>query len=140
MQKGVAAVEFALILPLLLVLLFGIVEFSLMLYNKAVITNASRDAARSATAFRTPKLTAAEIDKIVVDSTTHLISFSANTPNVTFNPALDPVNPPLPGTPISITVEYDYSFLVFGGLLSLLSGGSIANPITLSATTVMNHE
>lgn len=46
-QKGVALVEFGLILPLLILLLFGIVEFGLLLFNKQVITNASREGARA---------------------------------------------------------------------------------------------
>ena len=45
-NKGASAVEFALVLPILIVLLFGIVEFGLLMYNKAVITNASREGAR----------------------------------------------------------------------------------------------
>ena len=46
-QNGVALVEFGLILPLLILLLFGITEFSLLLYNKQVITNAAREGARA---------------------------------------------------------------------------------------------
>ncbi|WP_246024787.1 TadE family protein [Paraburkholderia dinghuensis] len=44
-------VEFALVLPLLLLVLFGIMETGFLLYDKAVITNASRAAARQAVAF-----------------------------------------------------------------------------------------
>jgi len=47
-QKGVAAVELAVILPFLLVLLAGIIEFSLMLYNMQVLTNGAREGARVA--------------------------------------------------------------------------------------------
>ena len=46
-QKGVAAVEFAIVLPLLVLLLVGIIEASICFYNKQVITNASREAARA---------------------------------------------------------------------------------------------
>jgi Flp pilus assembly protein TadG len=44
----VVTVEFALIMPLLLVLVFGIVEFGVMLNRDMVIGNASRDGARAA--------------------------------------------------------------------------------------------
>ena len=40
-QKGGAAVEFVMIVPLLLLLIFGIIEFGLIMYNKHIITNAS---------------------------------------------------------------------------------------------------
>jgi Flp pilus assembly protein TadG len=46
-QKGVALIEFAIVLPLLLLLVFGAIEFGLLLYNKQVITNASREGARA---------------------------------------------------------------------------------------------
>src|SRR5512136_1338180 len=52
-RKGASMVEFALILPLLMVILFGIIEFGAVLYNQAVITNASRDASRYAARFYT---------------------------------------------------------------------------------------
>jgi Flp pilus assembly protein TadG len=45
-QRGAAVVEFAFVLPLLLVILFGIIEFSFLLYDKAMLTNASREGAR----------------------------------------------------------------------------------------------
>ena len=46
-QEGAAAVEFALIAPLLILLTFGIIEFGLFLFNKHIITNASREIARA---------------------------------------------------------------------------------------------
>ena len=51
-QKGAAIVEFAIILPLLLLLIFGMIEFSLLMYNKAMITNASREGARRGIVYR----------------------------------------------------------------------------------------
>ena len=42
-DSGVAAVEFALILPLLMWVLFGIVNYGILLYDQAVITNAARE-------------------------------------------------------------------------------------------------
>ncbi len=52
-NSGTAAVEFAIIAPLLFVLVFGIIEFGAMLYNQSVITNASREAARFSATFYT---------------------------------------------------------------------------------------
>ena len=46
-QKGSVLVEFALILPIFLALIFGIVTFSLALYNKTVLTMATREGARA---------------------------------------------------------------------------------------------
>ena len=46
-QKGAALLEFAIVLPLVSILLCGMVEFGLLYYNKQVITNASREGARA---------------------------------------------------------------------------------------------
>lgn len=45
-ESGVAAVEFALILLPLLLIIFGIINFGVLLSNQAVITNAAREGAR----------------------------------------------------------------------------------------------
>lgn len=47
-QRGAAAVEFALILPILLMLVFGIIDFGLYINAAAVVGNAAREGARSA--------------------------------------------------------------------------------------------
>ena len=64
-QDGAAATEFAIILPLLLILLFGIIEFSLYLFDRQVITNAVREAARAGIVVQIPRLSDAEITSIV---------------------------------------------------------------------------
>jgi Flp pilus assembly protein TadG len=45
-QKGVAAVEFAILLPMLLLIVFGITEFGRALYSYNTLVKATRDAAR----------------------------------------------------------------------------------------------
>lgn len=45
-SRGSAAIEFALIVPIFLLLLFGIVNYGVLLYDQAVITNAAREGAR----------------------------------------------------------------------------------------------
>jgi Flp pilus assembly protein TadG len=45
-ERGAAAVEFALVLPILLVILLGILDFGLYYYNDLQLTHAARDAAR----------------------------------------------------------------------------------------------
>ena len=47
-EKGASAVEFALILPLLIMLVFGIVEFGIAFNNYVTITHAAREGARIA--------------------------------------------------------------------------------------------
>ena len=47
-EGGAAAVEFALLLPLLVLLLFGMIEFGLAFNTRIQATNAAREAARQA--------------------------------------------------------------------------------------------
>lgn len=132
-ESGAAVVEFALLLPLLLTMLFGIVEFSLILYDQAVITNASREAARAGIVLIKPKKTSAQIQTVATNyCQTYLISFaSGTTPNVTVTQS----NPANFSTPLSVTVSYTYTGLALGAILNL-----VGRPLTLSAISVMNNE
>ena len=47
-EKGASAVEFALILPILIILVFGIVEFGIAFNNYIALTHAAREGARIA--------------------------------------------------------------------------------------------
>lgn len=46
-DRGAAAVEFALVLPLLLLLLFGIIDFGRAYHSKVTLTHAAREGARA---------------------------------------------------------------------------------------------
>jgi Flp pilus assembly protein TadG len=132
-QRGTSAVEFALILPLFILLLCGIIELSIALYDKAVLVNASREGARAGIVLRNPKLTNAQIQSIVLAYTQNtLITLgSDSTPTVTVvqsNPAVFP-------NPISVTVTYTFSGFGFGPMLSAFNV-----PIVLTSTTTMINE
>ena len=47
-ERGVALVEFALVVPILVVLLFGIWEFGRLFESQLIVTNAAREGARYA--------------------------------------------------------------------------------------------
>ena len=140
-QEGASAVEFALILPLLLILVFGIIEFSILFYDKAMITNASREGARVGIVYQYqdggpnhPDDT--EIAAAIVQYVqNHLISFGAGSVVSTTITR----NGDSSGDPLRVTVNYQYNFLVFDSLLSLV-GGSLSNGISLAAETVMRME
>jgi len=74
-------VEFAIILPLLALLVFGIVELTFALYDKAMITNASREGARVGIVYRIPAVTDSEISSVVNNYLgSHLITFGNKRP------------------------------------------------------------
>jgi Flp pilus assembly protein TadG len=132
-NRGGAALEFVLMFPFLMTVLFGIVDTSLILCDKAVITNASRVAARAGVVVRVPVLTSAQISTIAVNYAQGLLVTGgvASTPAVTVSEPSGTAS----GNPLSVTVSYTYQGIVVGSALSSLTG-----PVTLSATTVMYYE
>jgi Flp pilus assembly protein TadG len=125
-QKGVALVEFAIALPLLLLLLFGFIEFGVLLHNKQVITNASREGARAAIN-PIPLLTQQQVIDIVTDyCDQNLISFGTSSIPTVTPPAANRVFP----QEVTITVTWNYGFLV----PSIIGLGST---ITLNGETKM---
>jgi Flp pilus assembly protein TadG len=58
-QKGQAAVEFALVLPMFIILVFSIMEFSRLWETVSVLTSAAREGARAAAVTAPPDVTAA---------------------------------------------------------------------------------
>jgi Flp pilus assembly protein TadG len=78
-QRGATAVEFAIICPLLFLLLFAMVEFGLYLFNRQVITNACREGARAGIVAQPIRVTNEEIEQIVRNySEQHLVTFGNN--------------------------------------------------------------
>lgn len=53
-ERGQAMVEFALVLPLLLILLCGIIDFGWLYYNQITLNNAAREGARYAVIYYDP--------------------------------------------------------------------------------------
>lgn len=51
-QRGTETVEFAIAAFLIFLILFGIIEFSLLLFDKATVANASREGARAGILYR----------------------------------------------------------------------------------------
>jgi Flp pilus assembly protein TadG len=136
-KNGTAIVEFAIVLPLLFLLLMGIIEFSFVLYDKAVLTNASREGARAGIVFRSPRVTDADIKGTVKNyCKTFLITFGSDTledANIAISPAS---RDGLPfGTDLTVTVNYRYDFLVLPSFMTTAMG-----PINLVAQTVMKLE
>ena len=125
-QRGASAVEFALLLPLLLLLVDGVMEFSMVMYDKVVITHAAREAVRAGVVLRTPKLSNEEISLVAQNYIgKNLISFGASaTPTIVINQTVDPVFM----SPIEVTISYTYKSMLISSFLS-----AIHLPINLSS-------
>ena len=137
-DEGAAAVEFAIVLPLLLVLLFGIIEFGVLLFDKAMITNASREGARRAILFQDPRPTLGDVQSVVnAYCANHLITFAAtpSPPTIATNPAMSTLTAASAGTNLTVTVTYPFRFLLIPAFVT-----SITCNVTLSGVTTMRVE
>ncbi len=143
-EQGTAVVEFAVVLPILLVIVFGIIEFSFILYNQAMITNASREGARASIIVQTPRKSTGEINTVVNNYlNNYLVTFGSGAPPapaiiVKINDVVaDPSIAGLVSAQDYVTVEvrYNYDFLIIPNFIT-----SIAGTKTLFASATMRSE
>jgi Flp pilus assembly protein TadG len=143
-HKGTSLIEFVLILPVLIVILFGIIEFAIVLFDKAMINNASREGARAGIVFNAngtgaySPFTEANIQTIVNNYLAgHLINFSSDSATTTVVPSQCPDFGASGIRQIVVTVTYDYTFFLLPNFVAGLVG---MNPLHLSAESVMRCE
>lgn len=141
-ERGASLVEFTLILPLLLLLVFGIIEFGLLMYNKAMLTNASREGARAGIVYNydnvndtIDRLSQTEILQIVNDyCQNYLVTFDSS-PNLTVSTTPGTTETVPSGDYITVDVSYRYDFLLVPAFVTGLGGG-----LNLLASTTMRAE
>lgn len=131
-EKGIATVEFALILPVLATLSFGIVDFGMLMTNQASLVNASRDGARAGILLTDPPMTETDITAVVKDALTNSGWKSADVDAVVVT-----VTGAGGSTGMDLTVKVDsnYTFFIISKLIP-----SLTDTLPISASTTMKHE
>lgn len=114
-EEGAAALEFALITPVLLLLVMGIIEFGFAFQAQLALTHAAREGARLATVGR-------------YDAATVVSRAYPLTPTIVTIPA--DVSTATSGDPVTVTLSYDYDWQVL----------PIPGTITIHGTAVMRRE
>lgn len=127
--SGASAVEFALVLPLLLLLILGMVEFGTLFYRQAIISWSSREAARTGIVQATPKPTSGQV-QAVASSVLSKAGLGASTMAVTVTGAGGAF-----GTDLTVLVESPYRFQFLPGLVP-----GMPSSVTLRGRTVMKNE
>jgi hypothetical protein len=123
-QGGQALVELALLLPILVVFLFGIIEFGRVFNAYLVVNHASREGVRAGVVGASD----AEITQRVNDSTRIL-----NQQNLTITISPDSFRRDR-GAPL--IVQVDYQVPIFAPVI----GSVLQNPFPVSSRTVMRME
>jgi Flp pilus assembly protein TadG len=115
-DRGAAAVEFALLFPVFLVMVCGIMDFGMLIYSQTVVNNAAREAVRAAS------LGATSIDANKVATSAAGALFGApmtNTPVWTCTPDSESCTNFTEGgltaapatSTVTVTLTYDYAWI-----------------------------
>lgn len=129
-ERGVAAAEFALLLPALLLILLGIIEFGMIMYGREVVTNAAREGARAGIVQGPPKRTEGEIVTIAEN---YLANTGINSSNVNFT-----VTGEGSVSPNNLTVQATYQYNFLFPYIPMMVG--IPSPLNIQTQVVMRHE
>jgi|GEM_PF-884149 Flp pilus assembly protein TadG len=160
-MQGFAIVEVAIVTPVLLVMVFAIIECGLMLYDKAILTSASFQLVQVGVAQTTGDSFLSTIPTVTSSSTDgQLVTAAVQsgfqslfvTPPATFNlVSLGPVGPNNPslvtplgftqdtnGNLLTVTLSFSYQSMVLIPLIKLIAPSiPLPNPVAISSSTTM---
>lgn len=93
-ERGAAAVEFAILLPVLILLIIGLIEFGLLYHDYLAVTHAAREGARMAAVNRFGQFDA--VGSSGLNGATATMSYPSGSAS---------------GNPVMVTVAYDHALL-----------------------------
>ena len=128
--RGQALAEFALVLPLVLLFIAGIIEFGRAWNIKQIVTDAAREGAR----YTVVKDTDVDSNDVKAKIMERLALGSIETANITIEPSADWRQT---GLPMTVTVATQFQMGLIGALLSW--AGAPAQ-ITISTQATMRNE
>jgi Flp pilus assembly protein TadG len=132
--RGSEVVEFALVSPVVLLVLGGILDFGFLFNNYTVVTNAAREGARMAAIPGSAEADVKErVNKYIQAAGLTLSGVSTT---------VEPVAVVVGGRNINavkVKVSYPYNYMILGPLVQMVGGGSFA-AITLKTAATMRTE
>ncbi len=129
-DRGAAAVEFALCLPLLLLIVFGIIDFGRALNAQITLTQAAREGVRLAALGYSNAAVQTRADAAAPGLSGLSVTIAANCP-----PGAGPT------ANAEVNVSYSFSFITpVGAIAGMFGGSGFGSPIMLTAQGVMPCE
>jgi Flp pilus assembly protein TadG len=108
-EQGQTMTEFALVLPILVLFLFGIIQFGIAFNNYVTITDAARAGARKAAVSRQSSNPVSDCQNAVLAATDNLNMTQPGAGiTCTFDPSMQQ------GTTVQVQVQYPYTIDLFG--------------------------
>ena len=146
-ERGQSLVEFALIVPIFIILVFGIIDFGMGLRAYITVTQATREGARYA-AVGNPAGTFTAGGSGQCNGTTNTsavgkVCSTLNGMNLTNVQDVDVTYPSgnTPGNPVRVHAEYEYHYITpVKAVVNFFSAGAMDETITVSSTTDMRLE
>ena len=136
-QRGAQLIEFALVLPILLFVLAGILDMGFLFKDYQVVTNAAREGARLAAL---PGFSASQVTTRVNN---YLAAGGVQGAATTAVDNVSIVTDTATGRSINavrVTVEIPHSYLILGPIAQLVCGASAPGALTLRAVATMRVE
>jgi Flp pilus assembly protein TadG len=132
-QAGTSVVEATIVLPLMLMLVFGIAEFGISFTRWNSLTNAVREGARTGVVFRAPCNSGTVTTEVKAAVSSYAASSGIDPATITTT-----VTGPCDGTGTDLTVvaSVPYTYMA----LSAFAATGLAPSTNLSARTVMRNE
>jgi Flp pilus assembly protein TadG len=130
-ERGAELIEFALTLPLLLLLVLGIIEFGFLFQEYEVVTNATREGARIAALMPSAGYSTDDVKTRVTDYLTASgLKLAQATPAPTVVPAQLPIGATGKCIPaVTVTVNYQHPIPFLAGVYTYFGGSTAAIPL-----------
>lgn len=125
-QRGTALIEFALVLPMLLIMTVAAVDFGRAFFVKNVVAQAAREGVRL-------RAVSSSADSALVRDRVLQV---ANAANVTVSNLS--ITGPDPSRQVTVTVTAEFNW-IFPGVFNLF-GANFTNPMSLTGEAVMRNE
>lgn len=133
-EAGQDLVEYALVLPLFFMLIVGAIEFSLLFFQYAMVTNAAREGARAGVVMESTGCSKSCLEANVREAArANIVGMDLD--KLTIDPELDD---PVPGKIPQVRVEVRYETSLMTKLLIEQVGGN--GDIILVSTATMQRE
>ena len=126
-NRGQSVVEFALVLPVILLVLFGITEFGRAWMTQNILTSAAREGARHAV------VTAPDEDAVIAK--VRSVCAAAGITDVSIK-----IDGPDANRRVTVTVQTDFRLIPSSGIFNWFGDGAFPGSFPLRATSVMRHE
>ncbi len=135
-ERGAAAVEFALILPVFLLLIAGAIDLTRMMYTQVVVTNAAREGARMAALgypLTGPNSATARVNQAAFNAAPVTAGYVFYDPYPSVVPSCPSTPGPTASAEATVTTT-NFQWLMLGNIVTLFGGTSTAPQLSAQAS------